>query len=246
MSPNFQNFLLRFNHKIVICLLAFLSFNSLAQSTDKIKSDLQKQLGNEAQVKSVSQSPVPGLYEVVINNSIVYTDAGGKYLIQGEILEVKTGYNITQARESEINKVNWNEFPLQNAVKVVRGNGARKMVVFADPNCGYCKRLEKTFAEMNNITIYTFLMPILSPDSSTKSKQIWCASDSGKAWVDWMVNGTAPSGKQDCSTPLDKNVALGKSLNISGTPAIFFMDGSRIPGAASKEMLEKKLSSTSK
>lgn len=233
--------------KILIKVLFFsflsaISLNVFAQSTDKIKNELQKQLGENAQVKSVSQSPVAGLYEVVINNSIVYTDTQGKYLIQGEILEVKTGNNITQARESEVNKANWNEFPLQNAVKVVRGNGARKMVVFADPNCGYCKRLEKTFTEMNNVTIYTFLMPILSPDSTTKSKQIWCAADPAKSWVDWMVSGTTPSGKQDCAAPLDKNIALGKSLGISGTPAIFFMDGTRIPGAASKEAIEKKLS----
>ncbi len=227
---------------ITYSVLIGATITTFAQSTDKIKNDLQKQLGDNAQVKSVTQSPVAGLYEVVINNSIVYTDTQGKYLIQGEILEIKTGNNLTQARESEVNKVNWNEFPLQNAVKVVRGNGARKMVVFADPNCGYCKRLEKTFSEMNNVTIYTFLMPILSPDSTTKSKQIWCSADAGKTWVDWMVNGVTPNGKQDCATPLDKNISLGKSLSISGTPAIFFVDGSRIPGAASKEVLEKKLS----
>ena len=238
--------LMNISKAIFYSILISLTSYAFAQSTEKIKNDLQKQLGDNAQVKSVSQSPVAGLYEVVINNSIVYTDAQGKYLIQGEILEIKTGNNITQARESEVNKVNWNEFPLQNAVKVVRGNGSRKMVVFADPNCGYCKRLEKTFSEMNHVTIYTFLMPILSPDSTTKSKQIWFSADSGKTWVDWMVNGTTPTGKQDCATPLEKNIALGKSLNISGTPAIFFIDGTRIPGAASKEALEKKLSSTSK
>jgi thiol:disulfide interchange protein DsbC len=227
-------------------VIAGIAFGAFAQSTDKIKSDLQKQLGDGAKVQSVIPSPITGLYEVVVNNSIVYTDPQGKYLIQGEILEIKSGNNLTQSREAEINKINWSEFPLQNAVKVVRGNGARKMVVFADPNCGYCKKLEKTFTEMNNVTIYTFLMPILSADSTTKSKQIWCAADPAKSWVDWMVNGVSPSGKQDCSNPLDKNLALGKSLNISGTPAIFFTDGSRIPGAAGKEMIEKKLASSSK
>ena len=230
----------------ILITLTSTMFSAFAQSTDKIKSDLQKQLGDGAKVQSVSPSAVSGLYEVVINNSIVYTDTQGKYLLQGEIIEVKSGTNLTQAREADLNKVSWNEFPLQNAVKVVRGNGSRKMVVFADPNCGYCKKLEKTFAEMNNVTIYTFLMPILSADSSTKSKQIWCSTDPSKSWVDWMVSGVSPSGKQDCSNPLDKNLALGKSLNISGTPAIFFMDGTRIPGAAGKEMIEKKLASSGK
>lgn len=219
------------------CLTAF------GQSTDKIKADLQKSLGPNMDVKSVSQSPVAGLYEVIVNNNLVYTDAQGKFLIQGDVVEIKTGTNLTEIRQNELSKIRWSDLPLQNAVKVVKGNGARKVAVFADPNCGYCKRLEKTFAEMDNLTIYTFLMPILSADSTTKSKQIWCAADAGKSWIQWMVNNVPPSGKTDCSNPLDKNLALAKSLNINGTPAIFFLDGSRIPGAAGKDALEKKLAS---
>lgn len=219
------------------CLTAF------GQSTDKIKADLQKSLGPNMDVKSVSQSPVAGLYEVIVNNNLVYTDAQGKFLIQGDVVEIKSGTNLTEIRQNELSKIRWTDLPLQNALKVVKGNGARKVAVFADPNCGYCKRLEKTFAEMDNLTIYTFLTPILSPDSTTKSKQIWCATDSGKSWIQWMVNNATPTGKTDCSNPLDKNLALAKSLNINGTPAIFFMDGSRIPGAAGKDALEKKLAS---
>lgn len=219
------------------------TFSSItfAQSTDKIKSDLQKTLGVNMDVKSVSAAPVPGLYEVIINNNLVYTDTQGKFLIQGDIVEIKTGTNLTEIRQNELSKIRWSDLPLQNAIKVVKGNGTRKVAVFADPNCGYCKRLEKTFTEVDNLTVYTFLMPILSPDSTLKSKQIWCASDPSKAWVQWMVNNTAPNGKIDCSNPLDKNLALAKSLNINGTPAIFFVDGTRIPGAASKDSLEKKL-----
>lgn len=227
---------------LTLFLIGF-CLSALAQSTEKIKADLQKSLGPNMEVKSVSQSPVAGLFEVVVNNNLVYTDAQGKFLIQGDVVEIKTGTNLTEIRQNELSKIRWADLPLQNAIKVVKGNGARKIAVFADPNCGYCKRLEKTFTEMDNLTIYTFLMPILSADSSTKSKQIWCAPDAGKSWVQWMVNNTNPSGKTDCSNPLDKNLALAKSLNISGTPAIFFMDGSRIPGAAGKDALEKKLAS---
>lgn len=230
----------------ICAAFTFMNSHALAQSTDKIKSDLQKQLGSNMEVKSVTASPVPGLYEVIVNNNLVYTDAQGKFLIQGDIVEIKSGTNLTEIRQNEISKIRWSDLPLQNAVKVVKGNGARKLAVFADPNCGYCKRLEKTFAEMDNVTIYTFLMPILSTDSTTKSKQIWCSADASKSWTQWMVNNTAPSGKTDCANPLDKNLALAKSLNISGTPAIFFTDGSRIPGAAGKDILEKKLASTSK
>ena len=229
--------------KIICLFLGLSSVLAYAQVNDKLKAALQKQLGPNAQIKSLSQSMIPGLLEVVVNNSIFYTDLQGKYLLQGEMIELKTGTNLTELRETELNKIKWSDLPLQNSIKVVRGDGSRKLAVFADPNCGYCKRLEKTFMEMDNITIYTFLMPILSPDSTVKSKQIWCSSDASKAWVNWMISGTIPNGKQDCATPLDKNIALGKSFNISGTPAIFFLDGSRIPGAASKEAIEKKLSS---
>lgn len=231
-------------HKLFLSLaLLSLASASYGQSTEKIKADLQRQLGSKVQIKSVSASPIPGLFEVVANNNIIYTDASGKYILQGEIVELKTGQNITENRQNELNRVNWADLPLQNAVKVVRGNGARKVAVFADPNCGYCKRLEKTFTEMDNITIYTFLIPILSPDSGVKAKQIWCAADAAKSWVSWMTNAVTPSGKSDCSTPIEKNLALAKTLNISGTPAIFFTDGSRIPGAVDKDGLEKKLAS---
>lgn len=216
-----------------------------AQSVDKIKSDLQRQLGANAEIKSVSASVIPGLYEVVINNSLVYTDAQARYMIQGEMVDLKSGANLTEIRQNELNRIRWSDLPLQNAIKMVKGNGSRKLAVFADPNCGYCKRLEKTLADMDNITVYTFLIPILSPDSTVKSKQIWCSSDAATAWSGWMINGTAPSGKTDCANPLDKNLALSKSMNVSGTPAIFFIDGSRIPGAASRDVLEKKLNAMS-
>jgi len=234
----------RLSITLMTSVLAIFSFSASAQSLDKIKGDLQKQLGSNMEVKSVTASPVPGLYEVVVNNNLVYTDAQAKFLIQGDVVELKSGVNLTEVRQNELSKIRWSDLPLQNAVKVVKGNGARKLAVFADPNCGYCKRLEKTFAEMDNLTIYTFLMPILSADSTTKSKQIWCSSDAAKTWTQWMINNTTPTGKTDCSNPLDKNLALAKSLNISGTPAIFFVDGTRLPGAAGKELLEKKLASS--
>jgi len=226
----------------ILCMMSLgLSQFALAQSNEKIKAELQKQFGSKIQIKSISPSPIPGIFEVVANSSIIYVDASAKFLIQGSITDLKTGANLTDAREDEINRIQFSDLPLQDAVKFVRGDGLRKMAVFADPNCGYCKTLEKTFQNMENITVYTFITPILSPDSTQKSKAIWCSSDPSKTWVAFMTMQTPVPSKTDCANPLDRNIALGKKLGISGTPAIFFADGSRIPGAASKDDLEKKL-----
>ena len=214
-----------------------------AQAEQQLKTDLQKKLGSNAKVRSVSPAPVAGLYEVLVGNDVFYTDSTGKYLIQGEIIELATGKNITEQRQADLNRIKWADLSPANAIKTVRGNGSRQLAVFSDPNCGYCKRLEKSLQQLDNVTVYTYLIPILSPDSAQKSKQIWCAADPYKAYIDWMINGIAPSGKSDCSTPLDKNMAFAKSYGITGTPTLFFTDGSRFPGAVQITDIEKKFSS---
>ena len=214
-----------------------------AQQEQQLKTEIQKKLGANAKVKSVSPAPVSGLYEVLVGNDIFYTDTSGKYLIQGEIIELASGKNITEQRQADLNRIKWSELTTANAIKNVRGNGSRQLAVFSDPNCGYCKRLEKSLQQLDNVTIYTYLIPILSPDSAQKSKQIWCSSDPYKTYIDWMVNGIAPSGKGECSTPLDKNMAFAKTYGITGTPTLFFTDGSRFPGAVQITDIEKKFSS---
>ena len=214
-----------------------------AQQEQQLKTEIQKKLGTNAKVKSVSPAPVSGLYEVLVGNDIFYTDTSGKYLIQGEIIELASGKNITEQRQADLNRIKWSELTPANAFKNVRGNGSRQLAVFSDPNCGYCKRLEKSLQQLDNVTIYTYLIPILSPDSAQKSKQIWCSTDPYKAYIDWMVNGIAPSSKGECSTPLDKNMAFAKTYGITGTPTLFFTDGSRFPGAVQITDIEKKLSS---
>ena len=214
-----------------------------AQNTQQIKAELQKRLGSTANIKGVSASPVPGFFEVQLNSEIFYTDANAKYLIQGEVIELASGQNLTEKRQADLNRIRWADLPLGNAVKMVRGNGSRQLAVFADPNCGYCKRLEKTFQQLDNVTVFTFLLPILSADSMQKSKQIWCSADATKAWTDWTINNTAPSGKGECTTPIDKNLALAKSYGITGTPTIFFTDGARFPGAVQLSDIEKKFAS---
>ena len=214
-----------------------------AQQEQQLRAEIQKKLGANAKVKSVSPAPVSGLYEVLVGNDIFYTDTSGKYLIQGEIIELASGKNITEQRQADLNRIKWSELTPANAIKNVRGNGSRQLAVFSDPNCGYCKRLEKSLQQLDNVTIYTYLIPILSADSTQKAKQIWCSSDPYKTYIDWMVNGIAPSGKGECSTPLDKNVAFAKTYGITGTPTLFFTDGSRFPGAVQITDIEKKFSS---
>ncbi|MBU3576759.1 DsbC family protein [Polynucleobacter sp. UK-Kesae-W10] len=230
---------------VVFLMSAGLIFSGLAhsQSEQQLKNDIQKKLGANAKVRSVSPAPVAGLYEILVGNEIFYTDSAGKYLIQGEIIELSTGKNITEQRQSDLNRIKWSDLNQANAIKNVRGNGSRQLAIFSDPNCGYCKRLEKSLQQLDNVTIYTYLIPILSPDSAQKAKQIWCSPEPYKAYIDWMVNGISPSGKTDCSNPLDKNLTTAKSYGITGTPTIFFTDGSRFPGAVQITDIEKKLNS---
>jgi thiol:disulfide interchange protein DsbC len=214
--------------------------------TDRIKASIQKMLGDRAEVKSVTKAPVPGLYEVNVSGQLVYTDATGRYIINGELIDTKTNTNLTEERLAELNKIKWSDLPLSRAIKWTKGNGSRTVAVFSDPNCPYCKKIEQTFEQMDNITVYTFLYPVLSPDSTLKAKQVWCATDRTKAWRDWMLNHVALTGNSSCKTPLDENLALGQSLNITGTPAVIFTDGTRIPGAADAATLERKLASLKK
>lgn len=227
---------------LVIVLVSF--FGSVdAMSEKQVRVELQKRLGTSANVRNITPSPIPGLFEVQINQEIFYTDSNAKYLIQGEMIELASGTNLTAKRQEDVNRIKWSELPQANAIKIVRGNGSRQIAVFSDPNCGYCKRLEKTLQQLDNVTIYNYLIPILSADSALKSKQIWCASDQQKAWNDWMLSNITPSGKSDCTNPIDKNMAIAKTYAINGTPTIFFIDGSRFPGAVQLSDIEKKLAS---
>jgi thiol:disulfide interchange protein DsbC len=235
--------LIKFISALLVCTGLIFSTQIQAQAEQQIKVDIQKKLGASVKVKSVSPAPVSGLYEVLVGNEIFYTDTAGKYLFQGEIIELATGKNITEQRQNDLNRIKWSDLNQSNAFKTVRGNGNRQLAVFSDPNCGYCKRLEKSLLQLDNITIYTYLIPILSPDSALKAKQMWCSSDPSKSYIEWMVNGVSPSGKSDCATPLDKNLAFAKTYGITGTPTLFFTDGSRFPGAVQITDIEKKFSS---
>jgi thiol:disulfide interchange protein DsbC len=214
------------------------------QTTDKLKATLQSRLP-EIPIKSISKAPIAGLYEVNLGTQMVYADASGDYVIAGDLVETKTHTNLSEAHLAELNKIDFGSLPLERAVKVVKGNGSRRIAVFSDPNCPYCKQLETTLKSVDNVTVYTFLYPVLSPDSVTKSKGIWCSSDRAKAWEAWMLERHAPSAAaSNCdTTALDKNLALGHSLDVTGTPTIILSDGHRLPGAVSADQLNGALAS---
>ncbi len=220
-----------------------LALPALAQvSVDSIKAELKKNVP-EAPVESVRKVPYSNLYEVVAGGEIFYTDDKASFLVLGPLIDLKTKENVTETRLRQVNAIDFASLPLERAIKVVRGNGARKMAVFEDPNCGYCKRFERDLQGMTDLTTYVFLYPILAPDSVTKAKAIWCAPDPAKAWIDTMVHDKLPKDEGSCSTPLEKNVAYGREKRIHGTPTIIFENGERVPGAISMADLQKKLGS---
>lgn len=209
-----------------------------------IKKSLEPRLGG-AKIESVKETPYAGLYEVRVAGDILYTDKKGEYLIIGHVYDAKTTRDLTRERIDDINKVKFSDLPFDDAIKQVKGDGKRVIAIFEDPNCGYCKKLRQTaLKDLTNVTIYTFMYNILAPDSFTKSTNIWCSPDRAKAWDDWMVNGKpAPAAAANCKAPNDTVLALGQKLHITGTPSIFFADGTRIPGAVDLPTLEKKLDS---
>ena len=219
---------------------------ALAQSPEaNIKKALQHRIGDGAPIESITKTPYSGLYEIKIGNEVVYSDADGKYVFVGRIIDVESSKDVTQARLDELNRIKFADLPLELAAKSVKGNGKRVIAVFEDPNCGYCKRFRKTLSEMKDLTVYTYMYPILGDDSKTKARNMWCASDKAKAWDDWMMNGkAAAAAPESCkASEIDKVVELGKKYRVTGTPTIFFTDGSRIPGAIDAKALEGKLAS---
>ena len=208
-----------------------------------IRKNLAERMPAFAKIDEVSKSPMNGLYEVRVNDSeIFYTDADGSFLIQGVLFDTKAKRNLTEERIAKLGAIDFSILPIKDAFTIVRGNGKRKMAVFEDPNCGYCKRFEQDLQKVNNVTVYMFLYPILSADSTEKSKVLWCNKDRAKAWEDHMVRNQEVTGKANCDTSaVDRNVAFGRKYNIKGTPTVIFADGSRVPGAIAAAQVEKQL-----
>jgi thiol:disulfide interchange protein DsbC len=201
-----------------------------------VKRGMEARFGG-VNVSSVAKTPYLGLYEVVIGDEILYTDEKVNYIFNGSVIDARTRHNLTEDRQQNLSAIKFEELPLDSAIKTVRGTGKRVFATFEDPNCPYCKRLWNDIAKLDNVTIYTFLYPILSADSVSRAKTIWCAKDRSGAWVDHMRHGSAQAlAAEECENPIDKNLALGRKLRINGTPTMFFTNGQRLVGARSEEL----------
>ena len=199
-----------------------------------------------AEIDSVTHTPY-GLYELRLGSQLIYTDEAVSYVIQGNLIDVATRRNITKERVDALMAVRFNELPLELAIKQVRGNGARKVALFEDPNCGYCKQLRQSMEGVDNVTIYTFLYPILSEDSMVKAKNILCSSTPSKVWDDWMLKGRAPARTAGCdTTPIDRTLTFGQKIQVRGTPTIIFSDDTRVGGAMPADQFKAKLDSLPK
>ena len=214
-----------------------------ASPEDTIRQTLNERIPQLTKIDEVRTTPMQGLYEVRVGTDVFYTDAQGNYLIQGELIDTQARRNLTEDRIKALTAVKFSDLPLNDAIKVVQGKGERHIAVFADPNCGYCKRFERDMQSVDNVTMHVFLIPILSPDSVEKSRNIWCAQDQAKAWQDYMLKGEKSTSATCDTKALERNLAFAHKYKITGTPTIVFTDNTRVPGAISAKDVEKRLSS---
>jgi len=232
----------------VVVAAALLSCVAAWADEAAIRKNLAERLPNFPQIDEVTKTAIPGIYELRVGNDILYTDEQGQHVFQGNLIETKTRTNLTEARIAKLLQIDFASLPLNDAILIKQGSGARKIVVFGDPNCGYCKRLERDLLALKDVSIYTFLYPILGPDSNVKSRDIWCSRDRAKAWRAWMVDGSAPpkaSGPCDTAA-ITRNIALGERHRVTGTPAVVFEDGTRAPGAIPVDQIESHLLAAAK
>ncbi len=227
---------------LLFCLTA-VAANDTAAVAATLRTTLAKRLPNLPQIDEITQAPIPGLYELRLGSQVIYSDAQGSFVIEGEIIDTAKHTNLTQDRIDKLTAFDFAKLPLKDAVVWKQGTGARKLVVFADPNCTYCKKLERDLNGVPDITVYTFMIPILGGDSPQKARDIWCSKESGKVWRGWMVNGAPPpAASTPCDTAaLSRNIALSQRHGVNGTPALVFEDSARNPGILSAERPRKEI-----
>jgi thiol:disulfide interchange protein DsbC len=222
--------------------------NSWAQGQEAaIRKNLSERIPQMPRIEEITRSPMAGLYEIRLStNEIYYSDAEGNFLIQGSLIDTKSKRNLTEEREAKLSAIDFSSLPLKDAITIIRGNGKRKLAVFEDPNCGYCKRFERDLAKVDNITIYLFLYPILGEDSVTKSRNVWCSKDPAGAWANVMIKDQALPNSNCNTAAVERNVEFGRKFKITGTPTLIAQDGTRVPGAINTTQIEKILSDAGK
>jgi len=226
----------------LLALAATLAGPAAAQEA-VIRKNLAERLPEFPKIDEVTKTPIPGLWEVRIGNEVLYTDEQGNHVIQGTVFDTRAKVNLTEQRIEKLNAIEFDKLPFKDAMVIKQGNGARRLAVFVDPNCGYCKRFERDLLTVKDVTIYTFLYPVLGPDSNEKSRAIWCSKDAMKTWRAWMIDGVTPPRMMGaCDTAaIERNSAFGRKYRVNGTPAVLFEDGKRVPGAMPAAEVEKRL-----
>ena len=233
--------------KLFTLLLVLSFFSKIVSANEELIRKAVEAQFPEHKIDSLKKAPFLGLYEVVLGEDVFYVDAKAEYFFFGHVVDAKTRTSLTNDRLQEIKaarRVPLETLPLQHAIKVVKGNGMRKLAVYTDPNCPYCKKLEKELSNIDNITIYTLLYPVLN-GSMELSKKIWCSENQIKAWDDFMLRGIAPTSKE-CETPLDTLVKSGRENRVTGTPTLIFADGTIVGGLIPATVIEEKLGAASK
>ena len=236
----------RFARCILPVLL--LSFSCVATASSspeaKIQQRFKEYLGVDIKKEAIAKTPYSGLYEVQIGDNLFYTDKQAQYLFLGKVLDLQTKKDYTDEKLRQLTIVDFSDLPKDLAIKMVKGNGKGTMAVFSDPSCRYCKQLEYNLRNVDDVTIYLYPLNILSEKSARISRDIWCSDNPAQSWQNWMLNDKMPETTKDaCIFPDEKIRALGQKLNIKGTPTIFFADGTRVPGAADADDINRKLES---
>lgn len=234
---------------LALCLIAALP---AAQGDEaKIRQSIESKLGG-AKVEGVLPTPVGGIFEVRFQSrdgpQIIYTDAQGAYIFTGSLIDAKNDRNLTEERMTKLTAIEWSQLPLDLAIKVQRGNGKRAVAMFTDPYCPYCRRLEQTLLQINDLTVYVFMYPVIRPEAADHSRAAWCSKDRAKAWLELAANDRPkiPAASPNCANPVDKVLELGRSLRVTGTPTLFFPDGERAGGGMPLEQLRAKLDESAK
>lgn len=229
---------------------AFLALPALADDA-QIRQAVEAKLGG-AKVDEVQPTPINGIYEVRFQSrdgpQIVYTDAQGSYIFTGRLIDAKNDRDLTEERLQKLSAIDFKSLPLDLAVKVQRGNGRRAVAMFSDPYCPYCRRFEQTLLQLDDITVYVFMYPVIRPENADHSRAVWCSKDRAKAWLDLAASDRPklPTASASCANPVDKVLELGRSLRVSGTPTLFFANGERAGGGMELGALRTKLDEVAK
>lgn len=235
-----KNCLLRVAATCALCLLSLPAPADEAQ----IRRALAAELGSNA-VEAVSPGPMPGIWEVLVRTrdgkQVVYTDATGSYLIQGSIYDVRNGRDLTEERMRKLTAIKFESLPLDQAVKVKRGDGRRTLVMFSDPYCPYCQKFEQALQQVDDITVYVFMYPVIRPQAADHSRAVWCSPDRAKAWLELALDHKRPAASPDCDNPVEKNLQLGRALRVNSTPTLILANGERVSGGMSAKALQDVL-----